>query len=307
MLLMLAEQTHAQQTVPLSISPVKQEVLLERSQRKNLEVTVFNKGKEAISGNFGVLDFIVREADGTPLLLEKSPYSERSAQSWIHLPEAETIIEPQKSSTMNLAIAVPPDAVAGGHYVAIFFQPSLGSREGSSNISVRIVSLVNIKVMGQIKENAMISAFSAPLFLESGPVQLNFSITNAGDYHIDPKGKVILSNMFGNQIDTAPIKELSIFPNALREYKSQVGKNFLLGPYLARISLSYGENGQLLEKDQWLFIFPWKLFLIVLLGLAILYYMGRSFKERSPFPDSRDKSSSRGLSELKRKLKKRNG
>jgi len=206
-------------------------------------------------------------------------------------------------------VQAPENAAPGGHYVAVYFEPTSVTQEGSSNVSVRIVSLVNIKVPGTIKEETMISFFKAPQFAEQSPIEVDFAISNTGDYHITPRGKLVLTNMFGATVDQMSLPSHNIFPGSTRNYKLSLGKGFLLGQMKIHLTAQYGERLRSLDKTQNVFVFPWRLFLILCLGLIILYYMVRSVMgSRTSYPRE---NSSRGqsltdLRTLREKVRKRN-
>lgn len=292
----------AQEQIPLVISPARQLLEVLPSEQRTFEITIFNKGSRSISGTLGASDFIVKN-DGVPVLVDQNPYPQLSAASWINLPN-EIAIEPNSSQAVNISLLVPSNAPAGGRYVGIFFEPRSTSLEDASNISVRIVSLLSVKVLGEIKENAQLALFQTPSFLESQPVPVNFAITNMGDYHIVPSGKIQLVDIFGNVVESADVEPKNIFPKSTLKYEVKLGKKFLIGPYKVRLKVLYGSSGKVLQKERVLFVFPLKLFLIVLLGFIILYYMIRSVRGNSR--TSIETRSDDKLSSLRESLKKRN-
>ncbi len=292
---------HAQESIPLTISPVKTEVSVQRGTQTSFDVTVVNRGSKTIRGSFRISDFTVVE-NGAPNFMDKNADTNRSASQWVSLSQDSAVIEPGNSSTTQVVVSAPPDAKAGGHYAAVLFQPGDFEQEGSTNVSVRVASLLNIKVEGMILEKARIMAIRTPFFLESGPVPITFSLLNQGDYHIVPRGEVKLINMFGSVVEEDQIESLNVFPGSIRKYDLSTGKSLLLGPYKAQISLSYGDGNNSLAEERNVFIFPWKLFLIVLLGFVILFYMGKGITgKKSPSEEPQNKD----LAELRRVVKKR--
>ncbi|OGK29488.1 hypothetical protein A3G67_02385 [Candidatus Roizmanbacteria bacterium RIFCSPLOWO2_12_FULL_40_12] len=289
-----------EKAIPLVISPAKHEVELLPGEQKTIEVSLFNRGASPISGVFKVSDFTVLDDVGTPTLVEKNPNPNRSGKDWVTVFTPNTIIEPQKELRTSIVLSPPRDAIAGGHYVAIYFEPFVNLSEGSSNVSVRIVSLVNIKISGEIKENSLISFFRAPRFFELAPIPVEFSLINSGNYHIAPTGTLTLKNMFGRTVDQLSIEKQNIFPGTNSRYETRLGKSFLLGPHTISLSMRYGESMKTIQKEQQVFVFPWRIFLILLVGLTILYYMSHIMRKKTVRAHSQD-----NLSSLKEKLKKR--
>lgn len=299
----LLRQVNAQESIPLVISPAKQEVEVVPGQEKTLHIGIFNKSPRPISGFFHVTDFVVSDSQGTPQFVEDG--LEYSAKGFITVSPEEITVPPYKGYETTALIQIPDGTKPGGKYAAVYFEPTSSASEGASNISVRIASLINIKVSGAINELANVSFFNTPEFLEFAPVEARFSIVNTGNYHIRPGGEIKLINMFGKTVARSTITASNIFPGSAREYRIKVGKGFLLGPYTTKLTATYEENHQLSKKDT-TFIFPWRLFLILVVGLTILYYMVASLRKKEDRRYSSERHSEEDLMALKQKLKKRN-
>jgi len=289
-----------QESLPLAISPVKYEVELLPGEQKTIEISLFNKGDSPISGVFKVSDFAVLDDLGTPTLVEKNPNLNYSGRDWVTILTPDAAIEPQKEFKASIVLSAPQEAIPGGHYVAVYFEPSVNQSEGSSNVSVRIVSLVNIKISGEIKESSFVSFFKVARFVELAPIPVEFSLINSGNYHIAPTGTLTLKNMFGRTVDQLSIEKQNIFPGTNSRYETRLGKSFLLGPHTISLSMRYGESMKTIQKEQQVFVFPWRIFLILLVGLTILYYMSHIMRKKTVRAHSQD-----NLSSLKEKLKKR--
>ena len=137
-------------------------------------------------------------------------------------------------------------------------------------ITPRIVALVNIRVSGPVTESAFIRSFSAPGFLEFGPIPVSTEIFNTGNYHITPKGQVTLSDFTGRQIARVILDEKNVFPESSRIWEMKIGPKLLIGKFKLTLEAAYGESGQVLTRNLYLWVFPWKTSLAIILGIIIL-------------------------------------
>lgn len=317
-------KARAQTTLPLSVAPSRQEIIVDPGETTAVNVKFFNRGKTPVSGLLKAVDFIVEDKEGTPIFLEETPIvtgtsqisSRFSAASWATLPYDRITIAPKDKVSIQTKIAVPDNARPGGRYLAVYFEPS-GSlpeatgkpREATSPVAVRIAGLVYLRVSGPITEEAHLVQFTAPQFSEYGPTPITTEIVNRGDYHVRPKGIITLTDIFGRTLDEKKLEEKNIFPDASRVFKNELGTKWMFGKYKAELAASYGETGQVLTGTVFFWVFPWKvvsttgLAIIIVILLAFLFY--RHLKKRQEELEKRLVEEKREVEELKKKLEKK--
>ncbi len=288
-LLTSSKPLFAQQTLPLVVYPAKIQLEVSPGEKTGVTVNFLNQSELPLSGYFRIADFIVIDNKGTPEIVEqKEKLSSRyAASSWFSsLYDRGTIPANEKLSFLAY-ITVPKDAAAGGRYVAIYFeptpeltQPKTGGEKATA-ISTRIASLIYIKVKGDIKEEAKITRFSANNFQEYGPVKVLTEILNLGNYHITPQAKLTLINPFGKVVDEQKLNPLNIFPERTRLYENEIGKKWLIGRYQVKLTGTYGEKNLPLSASLYLWVFPWKVAIVVLLAIIILILLIRHFLNQS--------------------------
>jgi hypothetical protein len=61
----------AQQVLPLTVIPPKQEVLINPGEHFSTSVKFLNQGDTPISGTISVEDFVVTDDNGTPVFIDK--------------------------------------------------------------------------------------------------------------------------------------------------------------------------------------------------------------------------------------------
>lgn len=278
---LVVKNVSAQEKLPLVVAPARQEVALDAGKKDSLIIKFFNESNVPVSGNIRAVDFIVQGNEGKPILLENSalPVSSRySASSWVTLPYDTATIPAGTVLKVQFEVNVPKDALPGGRYVAIYFEqtgfdigPVVTTRqEGESSVSPRIVGLLNIRVNGPVTEKASVLKFTAPVFSEYGPVMVNTEIYNSGNYHIAPKGTISLFDSLGRKVGKASLEDKNIFPESSRLYETAIGPKLLFGKFKLALSASYGDGGQLLSAVTYAWIFPWRLILAIVLGIAII-------------------------------------
>lgn len=307
----------AQTTLPLVVYPARQYLELSPGEKAAVTVNFVNQSDQPLSGFVRIVDFIVRDNQGSPELIEiQGAAPEKfSASSWFRTDYDRVTLPANEKVSIQAQISVPQNANPGGKYVAFYFQASpnisnpQAENEAQTAITPRLASLIYIKVKGDIKENAFVTKFDTKNFQEYGPINVETHILNRGDYHITPKGEIILTNMAGKVIEKSILKEQNIFPDTTRTYQNTLGKKWMIGKYQLQLLATYGEKGRTLTAYTEIWIFPWKLALIGLLSLAIFILIIRQFyastlKKEKELEEELEREKEE-IEELKKQLKNR--
>lgn len=274
----------AQTSLPLTVAPARQELTVRPGEQTAVNVRFYNLGESPVSGIVKVADFLVEGKEGTPRIIEDFSQAppKFAASNWVTLPYDRMTIAAADKVSLQAKIKVPSDAHPGGRYLAIYFEPggaipqAVGApKEAGVGVAARVAALVYLKVAGPVKEAAMVSRFFAKSFWEYGPVEVETEILNRGDLHIRPKGVISLTNMFGGLVDQQKLKEQNIFPDSLRSYKNSLGGRWLIGRYRLDLGASFGEQGRALTAAVYVWVFPWKVATITILGLIIVILLLR--------------------------------
>lgn len=294
LLLSRLNQAKAQVTnvLPLSVAPARQEIFVDPGESTAVTVKFFNYSDAPVSGPFKVADFIVEDKEGSPTFLEEgttvtgvTKISPRfSAASWVTLPYDRITIASKNKVNIQAKIRVPANARPGGKYLAIYFEPggkvaeATGApKEATSPVTVRIAALIYLRVSGPIKEDAYVVKLSMPKFSEYGPVNIASEILNRGDYHIRPVGSITITNLFGNEVDKAVLKEQNIFPDTSRIFENRIGQKWMFGKYKAELTAAYGDSGKALTAIAFFWVLPWKLTIVVILTILIVIILTSTY------------------------------
>ena len=263
----------------LTVAPARQILQADPGETKYITVKFINQADQAVTGKFGAADFIVTDKEGTPTFLDENPNltSKYRAASWISLPLQKGTIAAIDKVTIQAKIIIPQDARPGGRYFGIFFEPTTAvptakDFELSTGMGVgsRIAGLVYLKISGPITEQALVTKFETPGFVEYGPVSVFTEILNRGNYHIRPKGNITLTNSLGGKVDEIELKEVNIFPDTSRVFENEIGGKYLIGKHTLKLTALYGEGNQVLSSTTTFWAFPWRLALVILLSIIII-------------------------------------
>lgn len=268
-----AMNAYAQEAGVTILSPTK-EIKLSKGQLYSGTLSVRNRTTGTAIVEVSASDFIVTDTKGTPVFVPASDLSNRfAAASWIELPQRIATIPPKSEKAIPYTIHVPSNATAGGHYFSLIVRnvASDTSKGSSAAINVQVASLFSLIVQGQIVEKAIITNYTVPSFQEYGPIAITASVKNLGDIHIRPTGAVHVTNLFGKEVATFPLPEENIFPDASKDYVFSFTDKLLLGPYTAKLLVTYGQAHQFsLVASHTIWIIPWKVILVFILALVAL-------------------------------------
>lgn len=292
--------THAQE-VSLVVSPPR--IDLEAQPGDTLQQTIKltnNSAQEVILQSL-VADFIVNDDAGTPIKVTESASGRYLASPWFTLNDPELVLAPKQTVSLIVLIDVPVDALPGGHYAGVFFQPvpARNLKQTVSYTTTQVGSLFGITVAGDIKYDALIKDFSVKNQIsEFGPIDFTATIENQSDTHIKPAAKITIHDMLGRNLAEFPLPEVNIFPYTSRILSGTWDTVWGLGRYSAALELAYGP-GLTASRTLYFWILPYRLMIaagvIILVLLVTIILIRRHLKSRF---DHRDEE----IDELKRKI-----
>lgn len=264
----------------LTISPPISEPQIKPGQSVEQIIRLTNPTDRLIEVYPRVMDFKAKGETGEPKFIEPSTEdSKYSLASWITFQKSKVALTPEQIVEFKYTITVPTDAEPGGHYGVVFFasEPPK-SEENVSNVTISsmVGSLILVKVPGQIVEKGVVDQFSAEktLYL-NGDVNLAARISNVGNVHFKPQGKVKINGWFGTTKEL-PINEQNgnILPDSTRKFENKwTPDKIAFGRYRADISIVYGESEKTLTAFTTFWIIPWWSFVILAAIILILIFL----------------------------------
>lgn len=252
--------------------------------KTKLQVRNVTQGTLVIKAQFE--DFIAGGEDGQPKILlsegEKSPYS---IKDWLNAP-SDITLAPGQRQAIDVSIKVPQDASPGGHYGVVRFTGTPPEIENTGvSLSASVGTLILVNVSGNTTQSARIAELftsrngkKGSLF-EYGPVGITTRVQNTGNVHFQPKGTVQVKDTFGRTVHLAQFNEDSrnVLPGSIRKFEQTFDKKLLFGKYTVQADIVYGSENQITSAKTTFWVVPYKLIGIVILGIALLILLARSY------------------------------
>lgn len=247
-----------------------------------LQETIKIRNESAAEMAFDVKasDFIVNNNQGTPIAVDEAVSGRWSLASWITASPKKILLQPQETAAINLIISLPENALPGGHYAMITYNPNtegLMNIQGSgSAIIQKVGTLIYFNVIGDITEAANLKQFQVDKpFKYYGPTAITAEIENLGDIHFAPQGQLTITNLLGKTVFSGRLEEKNIFPFASRLYNWEFPGKYHLGRYAAKLEASAGSTQIPLHGLIYFWIVPVKelsavLIVIILIVLTII-------------------------------------
>ncbi|OGD64401.1 hypothetical protein A2584_00775 [Candidatus Beckwithbacteria bacterium RIFOXYD1_FULL_50_11] len=257
---------------------------------------VSNGSDQELAFSIETSDFIVTNNQGTPVAVSEAVSGRWSLKSWLTTSPDKVLVAPGQTAVVDLLIAIPADALAGGHYAMVTYKPITEGQiggggatvvGGGSGIEQRTGTLVYLNVIGDVTEAALLKEFSVEkTFAYYGPIKLFAEIENLGDVHLRPTGSVSVTNMVNNTVAEFELEEKNIFPFASRTYDFEVPGKYRLGRYAAKLTATAGDTNVPIEGLIYFWIIPVKEIILIAIALIALITLIVLKRRRSRPPDT---------------------
>lgn len=293
----VSAQGSSQTTNGFRISPLRNEVTVEKGKSQTASVTVENPSNLTFKTKGVINDFIAStNEDGQPQLLldGKSAPSHSLKQLVTDIPAF--TLAPNERKVVQITITVPASAAAGGYYGAVRFLPAETVNSSNVSLAASVGSLFLVNVPGNIKEHLELVQFGAGVngsiksLITGGRVSIITRLKNDGDTHEKPFGKIQIKNAKGKIVAEEEINNIepqaNILPASIRKFETQTPENIKwFGRYTVTASYGYTpSNGELINARTSFWYIPlWLVIVFSVAVIAILFaaYLGvRSFRRK---------------------------
>ena len=268
----------------LQISPPLVSVAADPGQTVILAIKIRNISGGALVIHGTVDDFGAKGEDGEPQILSSETSSTRySLKYWIATVPSVTL-KSQEQQTLNVPVNVPKNAEPGGHYGVIRFTGTPPNLEGTGvALSASIGTLVLFTVNGAIIQHLSTIDIKTShngtnhSFFEQGPLTITERIKNDGNVHVNPKGNLTITNLFGFKTASLAVNSTggNILPDSIRKFSQDLSKKNLFGRYTIKGSLAYGSGKTLVLPVTSFWVIPYKLIIAVILIITALFFLLR--------------------------------
>lgn len=203
---------------------------------------------------------------------------------WIEVAEGPYVISPEQTEEVSFFVEIPKDAAPGGHFAAILIGTEAPKNQDDSLAVVTsqsVASLFFVRIEGDVIEDAIIREFSIlDRSIEYPQAEFSLRFENKGNVHLQPRGNIVITNMWGKQRGLIPINNESHFgnvlPTSIRDFNfSWKGERSLadIGLYKAIVTLGYGEDGiKSASATAYFWVLPIKGALITFVVIALIIY-----------------------------------
>ncbi len=246
------------------------------------EVVNFRAMGEAGQGKF--IPILEQEIDKTSLA------------HWIQISKGPRLIPPEQTIEVSFIVDVPKDASPGGHYAAILITtepPQNESEKFAVQTAQTVTSLFFVRIEGDVHESGLIREFRAlDSFLPRPEAEFSLRFENKGNVHLQPRGDIVISNMWGTERGIIPVNYQTHFgnvlPESIRDFKFTWKSDFSItdvGRYKAIATLGYGEDGvKSVSAVTYFWVIPVKATFITLcivaLFVGLIIWMVRMYVRR---------------------------
>jgi hypothetical protein len=207
---------------------------------------------------------------------------------------------PRQRKELQLWITVPRNEPSSDYYFSVVFiespaQEDFGSNGTQAQDSIlqtneAVATNVLLSIGSTKNTDVSLENFSAPFYLESGPVPFTVRVHNGGSKFVSPVGLLLITNMFGQTVGRVVIPPTNILADSSRDLTDTAQaestgssphgmpvviwpEKILLGPYSANLSLAVTKSGPIYTKTIHFIAFPSGLLSGIILTAFIIFLL----------------------------------
>ena len=279
-------QTFAIESQILSVTPPLFQLSAVPGDIWQSSIKVVNGNSYPISVYSEVVDFEATGEDGrgrfVPILSDESGVN--TLAHWVTVTQGPHIIPAEQSKEVSFFVEIPKDAPPGGHYAAILIStepPSTGEKFAVQT-SQAVTSLFFVRIEGDVNESGTVREFRAfKSFLQRPEAEFSLRFENKGNVHLQPRGNIIITNMWGTERGVITLNYQTHFgnvlPKTIRNFTFSCQSHFAItdiGRYKAEVTLAYGEDGvKSVSATAYFWVIPVKTTLITLAIIAFFIWL----------------------------------
>jgi len=206
-----------------------------------------------------------------------------TVRDWIKLDVPEELtLKAGEGKEISYTITAPLNAEPGGHFGVMFFKVSNKPKEGMQmKIGTQIGVLIFVTIPGNHLQKGAVHGFSAPSFIKQSPVTFGIDFENTGTVHFEPKGKILVTSLFGRTVAEIPVEGQVVLPTGRRQWI--IGWNYegmLLGRYKATLQIVDPDGEQLDERSVSFYAAPVWFVVEFFASVIVLYTVIRFLKKK---------------------------
>lgn len=301
------------QSVSLGVQPPIFEVsaLPPATIKSDLHIKNFSDTPTTVS--IQLKPFKASNTENGRLTYINDPNTIKTLSQYVHLekggqPVTELTIPPDTDIKLTVVMDVPKDQPAKDYYFSIIFIANPDTKDVQINQSASkttggIATNVLLSIGPFDQTTGSIEEFSAPVFVDKGPLPFTLRVKNSSHHVIAPQGEILISNMFGQTIGKVDLLPVNILSNSVRaipdtksvetnssaslqstgyrlqEPKTVWPEKFLIGPYTANLRLLLSDSGPVYRRSIHFFALPLQGFLAIIVAIVIVLFLFQRLKK----------------------------
>lgn len=268
-----------------TIFPAKVSLTIDKGTEQSSWIRVTNAGDSKVGVLVSIQDVVPTANSGGFNYVPKAP-GITSLVDWLSIDKKVFNLKPNESKEVPFTIKVPSDASPGSRFAIVFFATGAPTEKGGQlSVSARVGALVFLTVPGDFRQTGEIFNFrpDRKFLYQREPIIFKFDFQNTGTVYFEPKGAIIITNIFGKTTDTIPVEGQVVLPTGLRTITVAWPYNgWLFGVYKARLAISVTGKGDIATADTNIYAFPIVPSLgalgVLIILIILFWYIKKNFK-----------------------------
>ncbi|XOU93989.1 MAG: hypothetical protein ACNFW9_04035 [Candidatus Kerfeldbacteria bacterium] len=260
------------QVSALGLTPAIMEVDLTAGEKTVAVVELKNDTQEEIKLETEVINFTAEGETGQPAFDFEA--AQTGIATWVDVDEGPITIKVGATQEVTVTFDTPANATAGGHYVAVFFNETLpDQQDGQLLIESKLGTLFMATVAGDYTEAGSIATFTSDKTNYSdGAVKFAVRFKNTGEAHIKPAGTVVITDMFGKDVESIAVnsEKGAILAGSVREFAVANWDVTGFGKFTATLTMTDGTVTDTEAIEFWVMTTTGIVIVIVIILVLIL-------------------------------------
>lgn len=170
-------------------------------------------------------------------------------------------LSPKQQKKLVLHVNPPEDALEIDHYFSVVLlysppQPNPNNNESLSVVQPGVAIPILLSIGAKDPGKSFLDSFTAPLFIQAGPMPFTVTLANRGQHFVSAKGVILITNMFGQTVGRITVPNINVLSGTNRQEQFVWKEKVLLGFYKAQVSLALSPQGPLVNKTIYFAAFP---------------------------------------------------